>query len=339
MTKVSLKIFAAGLALALVASCGSRHAAKGTSDGEAPDGDAAADGGPPDAGQETAVLPDAAVEASSPDAPSDSTPNLDSLTSPDVLAADADAVADVPADAASAGDVAADADAAGIVDGAAEAESRSPSCLRGFISDWRAPLQTLANHWMAISGTQGTPSVDTTAGEALLPRDSRVWTLVSPSDFVLEFDVTIDGDLTFFVDTYGPNHGPLPSITRAGSQLVFSTAFSGATAIAPGGGFTGQRVPAQKVHVTLWGETGGHRLGMKVDAAGQTFWSGFANLDHPTQYLMLVGANLAAEQGTTAHVHVGQMTGCERVFKDDCLEDPTHLLAFCPTAGPSAPPL
>jgi hypothetical protein len=38
MPRVSPNVFAAGLALALVASCGSRYAAKGTSDGEAPDG-------------------------------------------------------------------------------------------------------------------------------------------------------------------------------------------------------------------------------------------------------------------------------------------------------------
>jgi hypothetical protein len=339
MTKISPTVLAAGLALVLVASCGSRHAAKGTSDGAAPDGGAAADGGPPDAGQETAIVSDAAVEASSPDAPSDATPNLDSLASPDASTADA-AGADVPADAASAGDVAAHADAAPIVDGIVVADGLVLPCLRAFTSDLRSPLETLANHWRAIRGTQGTPSVDTTAVELLLPRDSQVWNLVSPQSFVLEFDVTIDGDLTFFVDTDPPNLRSLPSITRAGSQFVFSTAFSGATAVAPGGGFTGQRVPAQKVHVTVWGDPGGH-LGMKVDAAGQSFWSGFASLDHPTQSLRLVGANLAAEQGTTARVHVGQMTGCERVFKVDCLADgdPTHKFAFCPTAGPSAPPL
>jgi hypothetical protein len=245
------------------------------------------------------------------------------------LGADADAV---PADVASAGDVAADADAAGVVDGTTVAEGITLPCLRAFTSDWRSPLQTEANHWRAIVGTQGTPSVDTTAVELLLPRDSQVTNLVSPQSYVLEFDVTIDGDLTFFVDTDPPNFTNfrrLPSITRAGSQLVFSTAFSGATAIAPGGGFTGQRVPAQKVHVTLWADPGGHHLGMKVDAAGQSFWSGFANLDHPPQNLRLVGANLVAEQGTTARVHVGQMTGCERVFKDDCL-------AARPTCTPSA---
>jgi hypothetical protein len=131
------------------------HAAKATSDGEAPDSSAAADGGTLDAGRETAVVSDAAVTS-------------------DVLAVDADALVDVPSDAVPSEDVA-DANAADVVDvgaGADDAVSRSPSCRREFAYDWRAPLETSADPWTPVGGTQGTPSIDTTADEALLPRDS-----------------------------------------------------------------------------------------------------------------------------------------------------------------------
>jgi hypothetical protein len=180
--------------------------------------------------------------------------------------------------------------------------------------------------------------IDAAANELLLPRDGIVGKYgLSASKYFLEFDLSIDGDMTFYVSPSATfANEPLPSITRSGADLVLETYTVGDTAAKPGGGFQGQHISAQRIHVVLFLDTSPELLGMKVIAGGQTFWSGFTVLSRPPQDLQLVGASLPANATGTALVHVGPVSGCEVRFQNPC----TMWLkpGFCPVDGASAPP-
>ena len=154
------------------------------------------------------------------------------------------------------------------------------------------------------------PMVDTAANELLLPFDSGVFDdVVSATNYFLEFDLSIDGNLTFFVSPYATfGSEKLPSISRVGSDLVLAAITPGATATQVGGGFQGQHIPAQRVHVVLFAEPYTEALGMKVVAGAETFWSGFTIVERPPQDLKLVAASLPAEAGTTARIHIRPVT-------------------------------
>jgi hypothetical protein len=240
-----------------------------------------------------------------------------------------DAASDAPADGRGDGsvvlvDAAADAglDAR---DGSSVPVSRAAACGRTWLWDWSTPgsAKLSPNRF-----TSGTPTIDTARDELLLPFDSQEFGTTSAVQYVLEFDLEIDGDLTFAVRESTAWQVPVPSITRSGGELILSSLTGDQTA--PGGFFTGQRIPAERVHVTLFGFPYHHLLGMKVDSSHGSFWSGFAALQTPPQELFLMGADLSAERGTAARVHVGPMSGCERSFDDGvCLT--TRSPGFCPT--------
>jgi hypothetical protein len=218
-------------------------------------------------------------------------------------------------------------------DGNTATVSRSPSCRRSWLYDWSTPQSVIG--WSAM---RGAPEVDATADELRLPFDSaELNTYVSSSQFVLEFDLALDGDLTFLVREQGDINDIVPSITRSGGELVLASVTSGAMSAAPGGGFTGQRFPAERVHVTLFVEPYQHLIGMKVDSSRGSFWSGFSNVSTVPQSLVFVGAGLTSEKGTTARAHVGAISGCERGFQDRCLSLNQH--GFCAVDGVDTPPL
>ncbi|HVU52577.1 MAG TPA: hypothetical protein VHL80_17980 [Polyangia bacterium] len=221
-------------------------------------------------------------------------------------------------------------------DAAVDLLSRSPSCGRRYAYEWSAPFSTPGMPW---SVAHGNPTVDAAADELLLPWDSKVYDVtVSPSATVLDFDVSIEGNLTFLVQGVPDDQAePVPSITRAGDEMILASAQYGGAAIAPGGFFTGQRFPAQRVHVTLFLDPYAHHLGMKVDTMTQSFFSGFTKVAINPQSLTLVGDNLESERNADSRVHVGPITGCDRPFNDLCVPD---VLGFCsPDGGPDAPPL
>jgi hypothetical protein len=203
---------------------------------------------------------------------------------------------------------------------------------RVFDFEWTKPIGM--GHWFVLHGS---PATDTAANELLLPFDSGVEDVaLDASNYYLEFDLSIDGDLTFFASPGAIfNDEPMPAITRSGSELVFSTLTTGATKTVPAGGFQGQRIPAQKVHVVLFGEAYPERLGLEVIAGGQTFWSGFTVLSSPPEVLNLVAANLPAEAGTTARIHIGPISGCQIPFFDPCKRLDS---GFCPVDGGAGPP-
>ncbi|HTA17821.1 MAG TPA: hypothetical protein VK989_00930 [Polyangia bacterium] len=240
-----------------------------------------------------------------------------------------DANADVQADAVEAHSAADASDAFTFGDSGLACGQRS------FDFEWKAALPMGA--WLALHGSPqvDSPVVDTTANELLLPFGSAVENpAVSASNYFLEFDLSIDGDLTFvMVPGFSFSNEPLPSIARSGPDLVLTTFTAGETTTKPGGGFQGQHIPAQKVHVILFADAYPEMLGMEVIAAGQTFWSGFTVLSRPPEDLKLISVNLPAEAGSTAHIHVGPMSGCEVAFRNPCT---TQSPGFCD--GGAAPP-
>ncbi|HEX4406418.1 MAG TPA: hypothetical protein VH560_16380 [Polyangia bacterium] len=240
-------------------------------------------------------------------------------------------VADAPdADAARAPDAGSGLDAP--TDALTFGDSGFSCGRRSFDFEWRQPLPM--GQW---SVSYGSPSVDTTANELLLPYNSSLDDIaLSDVNYALEFDLSIDGNLTFFA---GPpstqSDPPLPSITRSGSDLVLSTLTIGASATQPAGGFQGQHIPAQTVHVTIFVDTDFELFGMKVVAGSQTFWSGFTVTNRPPMTVRVAAAALPGEAGTNAHIHVGPMFGCEVPFKSDC---ESFTSGFCPVDGGSTPP-
>jgi hypothetical protein len=272
-------------------------------------------------------------------------PSADAADAPQVLeteggsdlagAGDAASPADVPpADAPSSSTDARDAggDAGAVEVGSV---SRSPRCNRSYGWSWTAPLSATPP-WIP---THGSPSVDTTANELLLPWDSKVSNPDTLSGAaVLEFDVSIEGNLTFFVQgVANDQQEPVPSLTRSGDELILASARYDGPAPAPGGFFTGQRFPAQRVHVTLFVDPSQHHIGMQVDTPTQSFFSGFSKVEIIPVEVTLVGDDLESERSTSSRIHVGPITGCDRGFNDKCVPDE---LGFClPDGGPDAPPL
>lgn len=303
-----------------VVGCGS----SGPAAHDAGDGGRAGDGGSLDA---DAPAGDAPVDERGNDAG----PMLDAASESVPDAARSDAATSDAATADTASDALIDAD------GGSDAVSRSSACGRSWSYDWSTPQSVRT--WQV---RRGAPVIDTGADELLLPFGSQEYQyIVSDSQYVMEFDLTIDGDLTFLAHESGGDDpiykDVIPSITRSGSELVLASVTAGATSTAPGGGFTGQRFPAERVHVTLFVDPYGHYIGMKVDSSHGSFWSGFSNVNFVPHDLLLVGANLAAEQGTTARVHVGPLSACNRAFTVPC--PPSSKIGFCTVAGVDMPPL
>ncbi len=319
MTRLVRRTFLLNVGFAFVVGCG----ATGPAARDAGDAGRARDGGSLDA--ETSPLSDApageAGDAPDADGKGDSAPDA----SPDVVGA---SVPDAPTADLSVSEAGTDAR-----DGSSATLSRAAACGRTWLWDWSTPGSARLS---PIALTSGTPVIDTARDELLLPFDSQEFAIaVSASKYVLEFDLEIDGNLTFAVREFRDKDEFVPSITRSGGELILASVTpEGKTA--PGGGFTGQRIPAERVHVTLFGDPYAHLLGMEVDSSHGSFWSGFAALVTPPQSLVLFGEDLSAERGTAARVHVGPMSGCDRPFNDDaCKATPSP--GFCPAI--TAPPL
>lgn len=302
--------------LVVVAGCGATTRTKGdaAADGAAPDVSSVGEGG--GGAGEAGMGGDVSVADVDTGAAADAATPADSDASFDAATPPPDVSADVRADMT---------DARTFGDAGLTCGHRSLSF------EWRTPLAM--SRWLVVHGA---PTVDTAANELLLPPGGAVEDNALAADrYFLEFDLSIEGDMTFYVSpsaTYA--NEPLPSITRSGSDLVLGTYAVGDTTTKPGGGFQCQHIPAQRVHVVLFLDPAPEMLGMEVIAGGQTFWSGFTVLSHPPQDLKLVGANLPATAGT-ARVHVGPISGCNVNFQNPCrMLEP----GFCAVDGGSAPP-
>jgi hypothetical protein len=115
------------------------------------------------------------------------------------------------------------------------------------------------------------------------------------SSFVVDFFVTLEGDVTFFPAAPDEMTGGLPSITRSGSELILGTWTYGADPeLVAGRLFSGQRLPVDQVHVTVFVEADGSRLAMRVESGGASFWSGYTTTS-PAPHGLLLAAEAPSE--------------------------------------------
>jgi hypothetical protein len=194
--------------------------------------------------------------------------------------------------------------------------SRSPECTRTFQNSFNG------------------------VGSTLIPSRGQLAATAMPlaaSAFVVDFDVALEGDVTFFPAAPGEEIGGLPSITRSGADLVLGNWTYGADPVLVAGGFfSGQHLAAKALHLTVFVEADASRLAMRVEAGGASFWSGFTTTSPAPHGLVLATEPGPATNAGSSSVRVGAILGCERPITDDCTTAP--IIGFCREPAGSTPP-
>jgi hypothetical protein len=183
-------------------------------------------------------------------------------------------------------------------------EARPPvHCSHPIDDRWSYGLATTSAPWHRAFGD---PHIDTAAEQLFLTYDDVVQRTPVSGSYYFSFDLDLDSDVTFYVGI--SNAWVLqPAIARSGSELMLSGAYYSMAGLQSVGTFTGQRLPAGRLHVTFFANAVTRKVALHVVAGRERRASGFVPVGEDVGGVLLIGNNAGAGNGPA---RIGRLEGC-----------------------------
>ena len=190
------------------------------------------------------------------------------------------------------------------------------NCASQLHDTWQTPFGDVGNAWLGVFGDA---SVDTANGRLILSYDDVVQRQTAlEGGYFVSFSVSLQGT-TAFTPYVANANVTLPSLRRSGSDIELGGTKYGSDSVwstSEPPGFGGAKIEGTtEAIVTVYVKAEAFELAVKVEAAGETYRSGwltsFANADADLSGLLLVGENNSSGSGGSGdEIWVGALSGC-----------------------------